>query len=181
MRYNEMTVEELRKETKKRGMPLQKDGKKFRKAELVERLESFDKDAEEWAEDLAGEQQEEKKEPECVFFAETFGQICKKYGGTVSVKDCKNLSGKDIIVFIDYVEIPTGEIKKKIRSAMVNRVSRAGDQVEARMYSGTVVTVQLEDILHIRKEGEELPIDIRKFMRKHRTKSGRELLRGLRG
>lgn len=44
--FEEMTVEELRKEIGKRGLPKQKDGKKFTKPELIERLTKWDKEQE---------------------------------------------------------------------------------------------------------------------------------------
>lgn len=43
MDYIKMTVTELRKETKQRGLPQQENGKKFTKKELIERLEDDDR------------------------------------------------------------------------------------------------------------------------------------------
>ena len=50
--FEEMTVEELRKEMGKRGLPKQKNGKKFTKPELVERLTKWDKEQEDIDEDI---------------------------------------------------------------------------------------------------------------------------------
>lgn len=50
--FEEMTVEELRKEMGKRGLPKQKNGKKFTKPELVERLTKWDKEQEDINEDI---------------------------------------------------------------------------------------------------------------------------------
>lgn len=38
MKFEEMTVEELKVECKKLGLPLQEAGKKFRKGQLIENL-----------------------------------------------------------------------------------------------------------------------------------------------
>ena len=50
--FETMTVKELREEMGKRGLPKQKDGKKFTKPELVERLTKWDKEQADIDEDI---------------------------------------------------------------------------------------------------------------------------------
>lgn len=62
MDYIKMTVTELRKETKQRGLPQQENGKKFTKKELIERLEENDR--EDWGN--VKEDNDDTWEPEAV-------------------------------------------------------------------------------------------------------------------
>lgn len=181
MKYEEMTVEELRKESRRRNLHLQKAGKKFVKAELIRQLEDYDRDAKKWEGDKPKVKEnsvENKKEGRRTFHKETFSGIVNKYKGTVEIEDIKK---GDFLVFIDYVTGGSGEIHKKVRSAKVNRISRRDQKVETIMFTGAVRVVCLEDVLYLRKEGENLPIDIRKYMQRNRTNSGRKMFDGYKG
>ena len=203
MNYKEMKVAELKEESRKRGMTLERDGHKFNKAELIERLEERDKMEEQdvtndinKAIDEAGEDEgwnppkvEQKKEKKKVYrtynkdtytkFAETLEQIEKKYSVRKNDSIYENeLQVGSFIVFIHYVEAANGNIYKKLRTAKVIGVNRKKELVKVETFLGTQKTLSYDELLYIKAGTREAtyPKDISMYLKKQRTEKGRELI-----
>lgn len=196
--YKEMKVAELKQESRKRGMTLEKNGHKFNKTELIERLEERDKMEEqdikndiEKAINEAGEEQnkevkEEKKKVYRVYnkdtytkFAETLEQIEKKYSVRKQDKIYENeLQVGSFVVFIHYVEAANGNIYKKLRTAKVIGVNRKKELVKVETFLGTQKTLSYDELLYIKAGTREAtyPKDISVYLRNQRTEKGKELI-----
>lgn len=177
--YKEMKVAELKQESRKRGMTLEKNGHKFNKTELIERLEERDRMEEqdtkndiEKAINEAGEDEswnspkveqkkvakEEKKKVYRVYnkdtytkFAETLEQIEKKYSVRKQDKIYDNeLQVGSFVVFIHYVEAANGNIYKKLRTAKVIGVNRKKELVKVETFLGTQKTLSYDELLYIK-------------------------------
>lgn len=179
-KYEEMTVAELRAETKERGLVQQKEGKKLVKAELIEQLvedDSWDGE-EEWLADpeenvKEGSKKQKKKSAERDIFAENFVQIVKKYGYRRSKKTYNRMNVGDIVVFVHSVDAKDGNTYRKIRTAKIVELNRSSEVVTVETLFGDRVQLFFEDILYIRFDGERLPLDIRKYMSMKRSDFGR--------
>ena len=196
--YKEMKVAELKQESRKRGMTLERKGHKFNKTELIERLEERDRMEEqdikndiEKAINEAGEEQnkevkEEKKKVYRVYnkdtytkFAETLEQIEKKYSVRKQDKIYDNeLQVGSFVVFIHYVEAANGNIYKKLRTAKVIGVNRKKELVKVKTFLGTQKTLSYDELLYIKAGTREAtyPKDISVYLRNQRTEKGRELI-----
>lgn len=196
--YKEMKVAELKQESRKRGMTLEKNGHKFNKSELIERLEERDRMEEqdikndiEKAINEAGEGQnkevkEEKKKVYRVYnkdtytkFAETLEQIEKKYSVRKQDKIYDNeLQVGSFVVFIHYVEAANGNIYKKLRTAKVVGVNRKKELVKVETFLGTQKTLSYDELLYIKAGTREAtyPKDISVYLRNQRTEKGKELI-----
>lgn len=196
--YKEMKVAELKQESRKRGMTLEKNGHKFNKSELIERLEERDRMEEqdikndiEKAINEAGEEQnkevkEEKKKVYRVYnkdtytkFAETLEQIEKKYSVRKQDKIYDNeLQVGSFVVFIHYVEAANGNIYKKLRTAKVIGVNRKKELVKVETLLGTQKTLSYDELLYIKAGTREAtyPKDISVYLRNQRTEKGKELI-----
>lgn len=179
MNYKEMKVAELKEESRKRGMTLERKGHKFNKTELIERLEERDKMVEQdVTNDInkaiveAGEDEswnppkveqkkvakEEKKKVYRVYnkdtytkFAETLEQIEKKYSVRKQDKIYDNeLQVGSFVVFIHYVEAANGNIYKKLRTAKVIGVNRKKELVKVETFLGTQKTLSYDELLYIK-------------------------------
>lgn len=201
--YKEMKVAELKEESRKRGMTLERKGHKFNKTELIERLEERDRMVEQdVANDInkaiveAGEDEswnppkvEQKKEKKKVYrtynkdtytkFAETLEQIEKKYSVRKNDSIYENeLQVGSFIVFIHYVEAANGNIYKKLRTAKVIGVNRKKELVKVETFLGTQKTLSYDELLYIKAGTREAtyPKDISMYLKKQRTEKGRELI-----
>lgn len=196
--YKEMKVVELKQESRKRGMTLEKNGHKFNKTELIERLEERDRMEEqdikndiEKAINESGEEQnkevkEEKKKVYRVYnkdtyikFAETLEQIEKKYSVRKQDKIYDNeLQVGSFVVFIHYVEAANGNIYKKLRTAKVIGVNRKKELVKVETFLGTQKTLSYDELLYIKAGTREAtyPKDISVYLRNQRTEKGKELI-----
>lgn len=196
--YKEMKVAELKQESRKRGMILERKGHKFNKTELIERLEERDRMEEqdikndiEKAINEAGEEQnkevkEEKKKVYRVYnkntytkFAETLEQIEKKYSVRKQDKIYDNeLQVGSFVVFIHYVEAADGNIYKKLRTAKVVGVNRKKELVRVETFLGTQKTLSYDELLYIKAGTREAtyPKDISVYLRNQRTEKGKELI-----
>lgn len=192
--YEEMTVVELRAESRKRGMALQANGKKFTKPELIERLKRDDAESEEkWCEDApvqetdveavkeeAKEEGEERQKPEgYIKYAQTLEEIETKYGGGRPQRVLeRDLKPGCFVVFVHYVEALDGNVYKKLRTAKVTGVNRAKGLVRVQTLLGCNLEFPFEEILYIKSsEGKHsYPNDIKTFLSRQRTEKGRELI-----
>lgn len=203
--YEEMTVVELRAESRKRGMVLQANGKKFTKPELVERLKRDDAESEEkWGEDAPAqevgveavkeeeakeeeakeeevkEEKEERQKPEgYIKYAQTLEEIETKYGGGRPQKVLeRDLKPGCFVVFVHYVEALDGNVYKKLRTAKVTGVNRTKELVRVQTLLGCNLEFPFEEILYIKSsEGKHsYPNDIKTFLSRQRTEKGRELI-----
>lgn len=193
--YEEMTVVELRAESRKRGMVLQANGKKFTKPELVERLKRDDAESEEkWGEDAPAQEvgveavkeevkeaKEERQEPEgYIKYAKTLEEIETKYGGGRPQKVLeRDLKPGCFVVFVHYVGALDGNVYKKLRTAKVTGVNRTKELVRVQTLLGCNLEFPFEEILYIKSsEGKHsYPNDIKTFLSRQRTEKGRELIR----
>ena len=204
--YKEMTVAELRAESRRRGMTLQSNGKKFTKPELIERLKRNDAESEEeWGGDAPAQEdsveaveavkeeeakkeevKEEKEEEEerqksegYIKYAQTLEEIETKYGGGRPQKVLeRDLKPGCFVVFVHYVEALDGNVYKKLRTAKVTGVNRTKELVRVQTLLGCNLEFPFEEILYIKSsEGKHsYPNDIKTFLSRQRTEKGRELI-----
>ena len=174
-----MKVVELKQESRKRGMTLEKNGHKFNKTELIERLEERDRmeeqdikndiekaineagEDESWNTQKVEQNKEVKEEKKKVYrvynkdtytkFAETLEQIEKKYSVRKQDKIYDNeLQVGSFVVFIHYVEAANGNIYKKLRTAKVIGVNRKKELVKVETLLGTQKTLSYDELLYIK-------------------------------
>lgn len=179
MNYKEMKVAELKEESRRRGMTLERKGHKFNKTELIERLEERDKmveqdvtndinkaiveagEDESWNQPKAEQKKVAKEEKKKVYrvynkdtytkFAETLEQIEKKYSVRKQDKIYDNeLQVGSFVVFIHYVEAANGNIYKKLRTAKVIAVNRKKELVKVETFLGTQKTLSYDELLYIK-------------------------------
>lgn len=199
--YSEMTVKELREESKGRGLTLEYKGKKFTKPELIARLEELDGveagDLEDWeqeeteetavevetkqevVEEQKTEAVEEQPQQDYIKFAKTFDEIVKKYSGRKKqyVYD-EELKVGSIVVFVHHVQARDDETYKKIRTAKVVGVNRKQERVRVVTLLGTELELLFDELLYIRnaENGTDYPKDIAVFLKKRRTEKGKALI-----
>lgn len=202
--YEEMTVVELRAESRKRGMTLQERGKKFTKPELIERLKRNDAESEEaWGmapeaewettaketdsvveenKEADAERVERKEEAETqvpyIKYARTLDEIETKYGGgrPQHVID-RDLKPGCFVVFVHYVGALDGNVYKKLRTAKVIGVNRKKELVRVQTLLGDELEFPFNEILYIKSiEYGSYPNDIKSFLSRQRTEKGRELI-----
>ena len=138
--FEEMTVKELKEESKKRGLTLESKGHKFTKPELIERLIKWDavqadieaectKEVESCAEceeaPCENTPKVETKEDGYIVYAKTLEEIEQKYGNRKKQEIYDNeLKVGSYVVFVHYVEARNGQIYKKLRTAKVVGINR---------------------------------------------------------
>jgi hypothetical protein len=201
MKYEEMTVKELRAESKLRGLTLESKGKKFTKPELIERLVKYDAEAgQDWIETLEtegevaeaipvenvetkteAEVKEEKTEQPVGYikYARNFKEIIEKYSGRKKQNVYDNeLKVGSLVVFVHYVEAKDGEIYKKLRTAKVIGVNRKKEIVRVQLLLGEEKELLFEDLLYIRNANPEssYPRDIKDYLRNKRTEKGKAII-----
>lgn len=194
--YEEMTVVGLRAESRRRGMVLQANGKKFTKPELIERLKRDDAESEKkWGGDALAQEdgveavkeeeakeevKEERQKPEgYIKYAQTLEEIETKYGGGRPQKVLeRDLKPGCFVVFVHYVEALDGNVYKKLRTAKVIGVNRTKELVRVQTLLGCNLEFPFEEILYIKSsEGKHsYPNDIKTFLSRQRTEKGRELI-----
>lgn len=191
MKFEEMTVDELKAECRKLGLPLQADGKKFRKGQLIENLK-------EKAEEVKNEQKAVKSDPEdepweespCGLDKETesaYGQR-KAYGTTLEELENRYLYRRKpkfyeeklivgcVVYFIHYITTKSGKYIKKLRTARVVGINREKEIVSAETIFGTKFELYYDELLYVRQWDERgmVPKDLHSFLRKQRTIKGKE-------
>lgn len=170
--WNKMTVTELREETKRRGLPQQANGRKFIKSELVENLMLDDKKKVQPKKTEKLVEQKEGRKREKPAFATNFREIIEKYSGRKPEKQYEDLKSGDMIVFVHHVDARDGNVYKKIRQAKVTEVDQKTESIHVVLFYGGKLCIPYEDVLHIRKEGDSLPKDIRKYLSAKRSPNG---------
>lgn len=198
--YSEWTVEQLRKEMRKRELPQQENGKKFTKTQLIEKLEENDKTKSGMSDE--GENivsiEENKTEPENIqstknwFKAKegwvpSFWSWDNRFDEEAHARDLEALREKYVGktpewvftdrlkpgVFVAYIREVTGG-NHRMRTSKVVGVNRAKRMVKVETYIGETDVVQYEEIMFVNdKRGHrKFPRDIRVHM--GRTRSPRE-------
>lgn len=192
-KFEKMKVAELRAESKERGLTLEKDGVKFKKAELIERLVSYEegkqniKDEETIVENKTQERKSgcsedvryENRRIILSYTVPTLDEIIKKYGEVKSV-DVYNrqLVVDGFVVFVDYVEPEPSRVYRKLRTAKVKRINRKKELVVVETLAGTEKTLAFSEILYMKARKEQwYPFDIRMFLKYQRTKSGNRFVK----
>lgn len=181
MKYEEMTVEELRAEMRSRGLPQQKNGKRFKKAELIERLRDDD-----W-EDTEPEKPEkvekpgkavqavEKKQVENSGYAEmTLDEIEERFGGRIEKSPFLQslIVEENMVVFVEYVEAQNHNFYKKLRTARIKEVHKEDKIAVVETFYGNVFRLPYEDILYVKTKEGWFPAVIKDYLKKQRTKNG---------
>lgn len=195
----EMTVDEIKKITKKEGLKVTKESgkKKMNKTELIEQLvESFveeaksesNEDDEAWGDDIGEEStttvEVEKKEKPVIVeveaeeviprFAKTLEEIELKYHRRKkdSVYDDELKVGSFVVYFMD-VTAKDGNVYRKVRTAKVVGVNRVKELVKVQTLFDDYLTLEFNDLLYIRKNEPQCtyPYDIVCYLRKQRMES----------
>lgn len=158
--YEKMTVEELRKETKQRGLPQQKEGKKLRKVELIEQLVSDDKRKAKEKENKRNKSEEEKSVT-AADVARTITLLQEKYCGSV-----KAARVNGFCVYVTYTEAKDGRVLKRATKGIVRKVLDEGIiLVESK--KGITCTLSVSSLLFYKDEDERkgYPDDIEEVFR----------------
>ena len=162
--YKEMTVTELRAETRRRGLPQQKNGKKFVKTELVERLEQDDMKSSASEEERETKTKKEKKEwekPEIVITKEeekqevTIEQVTSeitklqdKLSGTATKEDIQIGS---FVVFVKYTERKGRSVIKRLLTGKVIEIDRKNEIVKVETPVGVCYTMSYASLLFCKR------------------------------
>lgn len=186
--YEHMVVVTLREISRERGLTLESHGHKFTKAELIERLQEWDRqvleqeEGETEAKEVEQAEQEETKgteENNYIPFAETLDEIEQKYSVRKPqyVYD-EMLKVGSLIAFVHYVEALNGNIYKKLRTAKVTKINRKKELVVVETLLGTVKELHFDELLYIREPGDmkNFPRDINAYLKKQRTEKGRQII-----
>lgn len=186
-----MTVEDLRKLCKEKGVARQEGGRKLRKAELIEKLmETVVSEPCETEDQKKSEEKlktEEKKMPKqekkvgkkkgWIFYAETLEEIEQRYlyRRAQWVYDMRLIPGC-VVYFVHYITTKSGKYIKKLRTARVKSIDREKEKVYAEMMFGEEVVLGYDELIYIRQWDEKgvLPKDLHNFMRKQRTERSME-------
>lgn len=204
--FEEMTVKELKEESRKRGLTLESKGHKFTKPELIERIKRYDAeqtnidedihkaideagctDDEPWGEEqkeevaevVTEEHKTETKSDGYITYARTLEEIEQKYGNRKKQEIYDNeLKPDSFVVFVHYVEAKNGQIYKKLRTAKVVGVNRKKELVRIVTLLGTEKELSFDDLLYIRGCGKECsyPKDIVTYLKGQRTEKGKVLI-----
>lgn len=179
--YEQMTVKDLREETKNRGLKQSNHDRKFTKRELIENLKKDDMQHK-----GVSEEPEKKKEKaqgsfheyndgDYIKFAYTLDEIKKKYKRRKPEYIYKYVLQPDCeVAFIHVVEKDDArEFYEKVRIAKVIDVDKATETVRVQMYWGEEFDISYDDILFIKdtEEGSRFPFDIIKYIRKGYSRS----------
>lgn len=189
MKFEEMTVKELRAEMKKRKLPQEHNGKKFMKQELIAKLNDYEfcKNREEA--DAVKTKEEELKQPDpspideevwetptpvkevennYITFAKTLDEIKQKYlkPKKEDIYD-RELVVDATVVFIHVVTAKNGNTYEKLRTAKVIGVNRTKKLVKVKMFYGDEMLLRFDELVYIKGVGENAtyPNDISTFIR----------------
>lgn len=191
MKFEEMTVEELKVECRKMGLPLQAAGKKFRKGQLIENLKKKMEEAKSDQKIVKSDPEEEPwDEPPHGLGKEAesaYGQR-KAYGTTLEELESRYLYRREpgfyeeklivgcVVYFIHYITTKTGKYIKKLRTARVVDIDREKETVYAETIFGTKFALNYDEIMYVRQWDERgmVPKDLHNFLRNQRTLKGKE-------
>lgn len=156
--YKEMTVAELRAETRRRGLPQQKNGKKFVKTELVERLEQDDmkfnveeerETKKKWEKPEVVITKVEKKQE--VTIEQVTSEITKlqdKLSGTARKEDIQIGS---FVVFVKYTERKGRSVIKRLLTGKVIEIDRKNEIVKVETPVGVCYTMSYASLLFCKR------------------------------
>lgn len=187
MKFEEMTVKELRAEMKERKLPQEHNGKKFTKQELIEKLNDYEFCK---AREEVIAVKEELKQPDpspideeawetpilvkdevkndYISFAKTLDEIKQKYlkPKKPDIYD-KELVIDATVVFIHVVTAKNGNIYEKLRTAKVVGINRTKKLVKVKMFYGDEMLLRFDELVYIKGVGENAtyPNDIATFIR----------------
>ena len=199
--FEEMTVKELREESRRRGLTLEHKGHKFTKPELIERIKAYDAEQDEaWTEPEKKEEEQSKsenkktddtfkdirtpdvvpeKEDGYITYAKTLAEIEQKYGNRKKWEIYDNeLKVGSFVVFVHYVEAKNGNIYKKLRTAKVVGINRKKELVRIVTLLGTEMELHFEELLYIKGSAKNCsyPKDIATYLKEQRTEKGRAII-----
>lgn len=192
--FEEMTVKELREESRNRGLTLEHKGHKFTKSELIERIKAYDAEQkteeqpepdvniedDPWEVDEAKKvEREAHKEDGYITYAKTLAEIEKKYGNRKKQEIYDNeLKVGSFVVFVHYVEAKNGNIYKKLRTAKIVGINRKKELVRIVTLLGTEMELHFEELLYIKGSAKNCsyPKDIATYLREQRTEKGRAII-----
>lgn len=174
MRFEEMKVAELKRESRNRGLTLESKGHKFTKQELVDRLNAYenesivekqpepsvDEDEEAWVETKAETKVEEPvvaeevktnaEETEERKFA-TLEEIEMKYGSRKEQRIYDNvLQVGCMICYVRFIETKHGKLLKKLGTAKVVGVNRKRELVRVQTPVGEEKELTFDELVFIR-------------------------------
>lgn len=187
MKFEEMTVKELRAEMKERKLPQEHNGKKFTKQELIEKLNDYEFSKNKEEVDVI---KEELKQPDqspideeawetpmpvkdevkndYISFAKTLDEIKQKYlkPKKSDIYD-RELVVDATVVFIHVVTAKNGNTYEKLRTAKVVGVNRTKKLVKVKMFYGDEMLLRFDELVYIKGVGENAtyPNDIATFIR----------------
>ena len=186
MKFEEMTVKELRAEMKTRKLPQEHNGKKFTKQELIEKLNDYEfcksrEEVDAVKEELkqpdpspideeAWETPMQVKEVEnnYITFAKTLDEIKQKYlkPKKADIYD-RELVVDSTVVFVHVVSTKNGNTYEKLRTAKVVGVNRTKKLVKVKMFYGDEMLLRFDELVYIKGVGENAtyPNDIATFIR----------------
>lgn len=176
MNFEQMTVKELREESKKRGLTLESHGKRFTKAELIENIKKWEEEQKQIEDELDKELRTEHYEPEELLTVE---EIEERYGGRKKQNVYDNfLDVNSGVVFVAMIDLPNGETIKKLRTAKVKFVNRDDEVVIVETIVGDEFGLSFDDLIYIRPDIEKggYPRVIRNILRAQRTEKGRQMI-----
>lgn len=176
--YENMTVKELREESKKRGLTLEHKGHKFTKSELITRLKQMDdvnadiqKSIEEAGQETENTNIETKQnntaELDIVSISEKYRNRPKKERDKMF--DLMYVGSR--VVYIDRVKALDGNCYDKMRISAVIGINRKRRIVIVCTSWGKMMNVHFDDILHVKNENEKYPDDIFSYMDKQRMEN----------
>lgn len=203
--YSKWTVEQLRKEMRRRGLPQQENGKKFTKTQLIEKLEENDKTKSGMSDE--GENivsiEENKTEPENIQNTEnwfkakegwvpSFWSWDNQFDDEAHAKDLEVLREKYVGktpewvftdrlkpgVFVAYIREVMGG-NHRMRTSKVVGVNRAKRMVKVETYYGETDVVTYDEIMFVndKQSHRKFPRDIRVHMGRTRTPREAERMR----
>lgn len=160
--YEEMTVTELRVETRQRGLPQQKNGKKFTKVELIERLKQDDvkfgvskeenKEKKEWKKpEIVITNEEEKQEVTIEQVTNEITNLQDKLSGTATKEDIQIGS---FVVFVKYTERKGRSVIKRLLTGKIIEIDRKNEIVKVETPVGTCFTMSYVSLLFCKRPGD---------------------------
>ena len=163
--YEEMTVTELRAETRQRGLPQQKNGKKFTKIELIDRLKQDDmkfgvseeenkikKEKKEWKKpEIVITKEEEKQEVTIEQVTSEITKLQDKLSGTARKEDVQIGS---FVVFVKYTERKGRSVIKRLLTGKITEIDRKNEIVKVETPVGTCFTMSYASLLFCKRPGD---------------------------
>lgn len=187
-----LTVAELREESKKRGLTLERKGKRFTKSELVENIMEHEKEQQEViASTFFADGTEEAATAAALLVnagnrtrdsrtkqQRTFDRIVSKFRFRRDDRFYnEEVKSGRIVLFVHAVKAKDGNVYYKLRTAKIIGVKRDKELLRVLTVFGTEIQITFDDILWIKDEGGEFPRIVYEYLNKTRTMKGREQIK----